>query len=89
MDCLKRDKAKKVTQEVLDKLTFNINAHPQEGAVGSAAEPLFRRSPRNCLPNSVYRFITGSLRTGGTSRSSLLRRKEDLLPTTLNLETEL
>ena len=29
-DCLKRDGVKKLSQEILDKLTFNINSHPQD-----------------------------------------------------------
>ena len=29
-DCLKRDGVKKLTQEILDRLTFNINGHPQD-----------------------------------------------------------
>ena len=56
-DCLKRDQVKKISQEVQDKLTFSINAHPQEGAVGTAAEHFLGMSPRNHLPNSVNRFI--------------------------------
>ena len=40
-DCLKRDKIKKVTQQVLDELTYDINIHPQDESVGSAAERFF------------------------------------------------
>ena len=56
-DCLKRDKIKKVTQQVLDELTYNIYSHPQDESVGSAAERFFGRSPRSCLPNSLNRFV--------------------------------
>ena len=35
-DCLKRDGVKKITQEIMDKLTFNNN-HPQAEDVGTAA----------------------------------------------------
>ena len=56
-DCLKRDDVRKITQEMLDKITFNINAHPQEVAVGSAVERFFGRTPRNYLPNSINRFV--------------------------------
>ena len=56
-DCLKRDGVKKITQEIMDKLTFNINNHPQPGDVGTAAERFFGRAPRSLLPNSLKRFV--------------------------------
>ena len=56
-DCLKRDGIKKITQEIMDKLTFNINGHPQDGDVGTAAERFFGRAPRSLLPNSLKRFV--------------------------------
>ena len=56
-DCLKRDGVKKITQEIMDKLTFNINGHPQDGDVGTAAERFFGRAPRSLLPNSLKRFV--------------------------------
>ena len=36
-DCLKRDKIKKIPQQVLNELTYNITTHPQDESVGSAA----------------------------------------------------
>ena len=56
-DCLKRDGVKKITQDIMDKLTFNINGHPQEGDVGTANERFFGRAPRSLLPNSLKRFV--------------------------------
>ena len=41
----------------MDKLTFNINGHPQKGDDGTAAERFFGRSPRFHLPNSIKRFV--------------------------------
>ena len=40
----------------MDKLTFNINVHPQEGDVGTANERFFGRAPRSLLPN-LKRFV--------------------------------
>ena len=46
-----------MTQDILDKLTFNINNHPQAGDVGTAAERFFGRAPKSLLPNSLKRFV--------------------------------
>ena len=41
----------------MDKLTFNINSHPQDEEVGTQAERFFGRAPRSQLPNSIKRFV--------------------------------
>ena len=54
---LRKEGVKKMTQDILDKLTFNINNHPQAGDVGTAAERFFGRAPKSLLPNSLKRFV--------------------------------
>ena len=55
-DCLKRDKFKKVTQQVLDELTYNINSHPQDES-GSAAERVFRKISQKLSFQDKHRCI--------------------------------
>ena len=50
--CLTRDGMRKLTQKVLDKITFGINRQAQDDA-GSAAERSFGKAPRTFLLNSL------------------------------------
>ena len=54
--CLTRDGVRKMTQEVLDIITFGINNQAQDDA-GSAAERFFGRAPRTFLPSSLERYV--------------------------------
>ena len=47
---------KKVTKEILDKITFSVNNHCQ-GEAGTPSERFLGRAPKTSLPDSVKRFI--------------------------------
>ena len=73
---------KKVTQQVLDELPYNINAHPQDESIGSAAERFFGRSPRSCLPNSLNRFVDHNklIESRKTKQIELAEKKRRSVP---------
>ena len=54
---LRKENIKKVTQELLQELTFKVNNHVQNEKTGSAAERFFRRKPKNMLPNTMERKV--------------------------------
>ena len=54
---LRKENNKKITQELLQELTFKVNNYVQNEKTDSAAERWFRRKPINMLPNTMERDI--------------------------------
>ena len=54
---LRKKNIQKVTQELLQKLTFQVNNHIQNGKTGSVAERFLRREPKSMPPNSMEREV--------------------------------
>ena len=52
---LTRDSIKKVTQELVDRITFSINNHAQDNS-RTPTKRFFGRAPRTYIPNSVEIF---------------------------------
>ena len=54
---LRKENIQKVTQELLQKLTFQVNNHVQNGRTCTVAERFLRRKAKSLLPNSMGREV--------------------------------
>ena len=54
---MRKENINKVTQELLQELTFKVNSHVQNEKKGSAVECFFRGKPKNILPNLMEREV--------------------------------
>ena len=57
---LRKENIQKVTQELLQKLTFKVNNHVQNGRTCTVVERFLRRKSKSLLPNSMERDINNT-----------------------------
>ena len=79
---MRKENIKKVTQELLQEVTFKVNNLVQNEKTGSAAERFFRRKPKDMLPNTMEREVDRKnvLEERGNEQTKIAtKRKEELI----------